>query len=285
MYDENVLAVRKLLPFLKNCTLSDVALCLVALEEDGETLNTIEIVEGNTFNLKLLKKGDSYNINEARMKDRMESLLKGKSITHYIREELCGEPILSKSVPIMGRDNKLAGFLVYSESVKERLKAEKSSEDLNLNLKQAESGATEIATGALDLAGLLSNIKDFSKLVEENVSQAKSLVENINSNASKSKILALNASIEAARSGEAGKGFAVVADEMGKLAKSSGDSSKIIENTLTRMFDLLNKIMSGIEKSNDVAGYQAAAIEEITATLENITEVSEQLVSLIKVNK
>jgi hypothetical protein len=285
MYDENVLAVRKLLPFLKNCTLSDVALCLVGREEDGETFTTIEIVEGNTFNLKLLKKGDSYNINEARMKNRMESLLKGESVTSYIREELCGEPILSKNVPIMGMDNKLAGFLVYSESVKERLKAEKSTEDLNLNLKQAESGTAEIATGALNLAGLLSSIKDFSKLVEENVSQAKYLVENINSNASKSKILALNAAIEAARSGEAGKGFAVVADEMGKLAKSSGDSSKIIENTLTKMFNLLNEIMSGIEKSNDVAGYQAAAIEEITATLENITEVSEQLVGLIKVNK
>lgn len=286
MYDEKVLLIKQLLPFIKECSLTDIALVLAGLEEDGVTVTNIEKIDGNTFSIPFIKRGETYNIHDSTfMAEIMKSFLRGESKTEFYPEEICGEPIVTKFIPIIAEREKFVGFLTYSESVRERLRAEKSSEDLNVNLKQTESGAMDIAEGAMNLAGLLNNIQQISHFVEENVSQAKGLVGNINTNASRSNILALNASIEAARVGDAGRGFAVVANEMGKLAKSSGESSKVIDTTLAKMFDALNEITKQVKSANDIASTQAAAIEEITATLENITESSDKLVKLIEVKK
>lgn len=285
MYDEKILLIKQLLPLIKECTLTDISLGLTGLEENESTLSNIEILDGNTFSLPFLNKGESYSINDSFMAEMIQSLIKGESMTTFFAEEICGEPILTKFIPVKGELGRFIGYLSYSESVRERLKAEKSSEDLSQNLNQAESVVIEIANATMNLSGLLNRIQEFLCSVEEYASLAKGLVGNINSNASRSNILALNASIEAARAGEAGRGFAVVAKEMGKLAKSSGESSKVIEATLTKIFDSLNEVTKQIKSACDIANSQATASKEITATLNNITESSDRLARLIKVDK
>lgn len=210
---------------------------------------------------------------------------KGESITTFFSEEKLGEPVMTKFIPVMENNNIIIGFITYSESVKERLIAEKSSESLSESLKQSEVGVAEIADGVSNLATLLNSINIQSLTLKEHVSSSKGMISAINANASKSNMLALNAAIEAARAGETGRGFAVVAKEMGSLANSSGETSKNVEITLSKMYASLDEITKRIENANNVANFQAAAVEEITAMLENVTDTSADLVRLITVNK
>lgn len=286
MYDEKVLRIKELLPFIQECTLSDIALGLIAITEDGKTLDSLATLNGKTFELPLIKPGVFGTLDDDT--DEM-AIFRGayqakKPTVVYMPEEMCGEPILAKFIPIFGASKKVVGFMTYSESVREKLGTEKSTDELMNNLQQTGMGILEIAEGATDLASMLSEIQNISINVENNVSEATGLIGAIHGNASRSNILALNAAIEAARAGEAGKGFAVVADEMGKLAKLSGDSAKKIKDSLTGMFNSLKEITKQVNDANDVASSQAASVEEITATLQNITESSEKLASLIKLD-
>ena len=66
-------------------------------------------------------------------------------------------------------------------------------------------------------------------------------------------LLALNASIEAARAGEAGKGFAVVADEISKLADSSTEAAKQIQEVSQTVIDAVNGLAKESEHMMEFA--------------------------------
>lgn len=204
----------------------------------------------------------------------------GIAIDHTISKEVYGVPVKGRIAPILGEDGNVEGIItcLYENSEQERVK--NSSENLKESLEQTQVGIDDIANGAQSLASLLNNIQTVSQKVGTKVGEASAVVNSIRNNASRSNILALNASIEAARAGEAGRGFAVVANEMGKLAQMSGESAKKINDTLTEMFESLREVTEQVEGANDVASVQAAAVEEITATLSNITNAAEALAAL-----
>lgn len=286
-YDERVDWIKKLMPFMQECSLTDVALGLNAVLGDEEGFEMIALLDGKTFSLPTLKIGErTFFTNDTKPDDIAFRVVKEKkTIQVFLPEELCGEPIISKFVPIIGDSGKTVGLFSYSESVRDRLHAEVSSGDLHDNLTQTGKGVEEIADGAMNLAELLNKIQNFSHTVEDNISEANALVGAIQGNASRSNILALNAAIEAARAGDSGRGFAVVAEEMGKLAKSSGETATNIKDTLTNMFAVLENITKQVQGANDIATTQAASIEEITATLENIEKTSSKLAEMVKVQK
>jgi len=64
-------------------------------------------------------------------------------------------------------------------------------------------------------------------------------------------LLSMNAAIEAAHAGESGKGFAVVADEIRKLAESSSDSVKTIDNAIR---EIRKGVDDTVENTNETAG-------------------------------
>lgn len=77
--------------------------------------------------------------------------------------------------------------------------------------------------------------------------------------ADQTNLLALNASIEAARAGEHGRGFAVVADEVRKLAVQT-------QNSLSKIEETINVMVSGIIDASRAMERNAAQIEKLTAT-------------------
>ena len=186
-------------------------------------------------------------------------------------------------MPIFNETGKVIAGFGISLLLTDKINLSNATSSLDENLTQTDRAVSEIANGAQDLAESIKEITDISENVSEKINAAATLIKDIQSNASRSNILALNASIEAARAGEAGRGFAVVANEMGKLATMSGDTSKDIQETLSGIFDAMKNINSLVVGANEVATNQAATVEEITATLNSITEDARQLRQLVNV--
>lgn len=95
----------------------------------------------------------------------------------------------------------------------------------------------------------------------------------------------MNPAIEAARAGEQGRGFAVVAEEMRKLAAESKKSAKMVNQILTDMRDAIDTMITEISQVSSISENQAAATEEITAAIQEVSADSQTLVNLAKIEQ
>ncbi|EEP56021.1 methyl-accepting chemotaxis protein [Clostridium butyricum] len=98
-------------------------------------------------------------------------------------------------------------------------------------------------------------------------------ISNINEIAKQTKLLALNASIEASRAGEAGRGFSVVASEVEKLALSSSEATKEIEN-------LVRITLKTVEEGKSIVDNTQTSFMDIV----NITNKAGDLVTNISIS-
>ncbi len=103
------------------------------------------------------------------------------------------------------------------------------------------------------------------------------MIKVITSIAQQTNLLALNATIEAARAGEAGKGFAVVANEVKELAKQTASATEDISQKIEAIqgdtrgaVEAIGQITTIISQINDIQGTIASAVEEQTATTNEI---------------
>jgi hypothetical protein len=137
---------------------------------------------------------------------------------------------------------------------------------------------------------LLANLLEMYKKFNGDIKEVKDILTFINDIAKRTNLLSLNASIEAARAGESGKGFAVVASEVKKLADQTTNYVKNIEKSLDLILkssseisdridgvdELTNKVVTSNSIISDMIASQSAAIEEITATMESLGQISSQ---------
>ena len=151
------------------------------------------------------------------------------------------------------------------------------AEQMTASIKEIARNAHEaarVATSAVRVAEVTSGT--ISKLGESSIEIGK-VIKVITSIAEQTNLLALNATIEAARAGEAGKGFAVVANEVKELAKETAKATEDISHKIdaiqgdtTEAVKAIKEIRTIIGQVNDISMTIASAVEEQTATTNEI---------------
>ena len=167
-----------------------------------------------------------------------------------------------------------------------------AAHQVDQNLQSVSTGAREMATTIQSIASNAHQAATVASTAVKTAQAANATVAKlgdssaeigevmkvITSIAQQTNLLALNATIEAARAGEAGKGFAVVANEVKELAKQTAKATEDISRKITAIqtdskgaVESIGTITGVISQINDISGTIATAVEEQSATTNEMT--------------
>ena len=163
------------------------------------------------------------------------------------------------------------------------------------NTEEMVASVKEISKSSSEAAGISKDA--MKKANETNVTitqlgeasqEIGNVIKVISSIAQQTNLLALNATIEAARAGDAGKGFAVVANEVKELAKQTAKATEDITNKIGAIQEsskgavgAIGGISKVIEQINGISMTIAAAVEEQTATTNEVSRVMRESSSAV----
>ena len=182
-----------------------------------------------------------------------------------------------------------------------------ATEQATANIQMIVAGTEEMTSTIQEIAGNMAKgsettnhavekAQEVSTKVDElgkAASQINKVTETIADISEQTNLLALNATIEAARAGEAGKGFAVVAGEIKALAQQTAEATTEISDRISSVQTTTDESVKAIEiivkvinDINEIVTTVAAAIEEQSATTQEIsTNVSQAALGIQEVNE
>ena len=152
-----------------------------------------------------------------------------------------------------------------------------ATEEVSSSIKEISRSAAEAAEVASSAARLAGTTTATVTKLRESSAEIGNVIKVITSIAEQTNLLALNATIEAAHAGEAGKGFAVVANEVKELAKESAKATEdigikvqAIQQDAKGAVEAIDEMNLVIARINDIQNSIASAVEEQTATTNEI---------------
>lgn len=142
--------------------------------------------------------------------------------------------------------------------------------NISATMEEMAASATEVNDAQTALNQEILNVNSLTQQINE-------VIEFIKEIADETKLLGLNAAIEAARAGDAGLGFGVVAQEIRKLSSDSKQTVNKIKDFTFSITESVGKTVKMGEMNSYTTQQQAAAIEEVSASLMEIADLTETL--------
>ena len=246
-------------------------------EGEGDVTQRLEVA-GQFGNDELGEVSRFFNL----FMDKLQEILRGV-VAHSNRLREASQELLDASHQITATSGETA---VQAKSVSHL------AGQVSQNLQSLSCGAGEMTSTIQSIA---ANANEAAKVASTAVNTAQAanatvaklgrssaeigvVIKVITSIAQQTNLLALNATIEAARAGEAGKGFAVVANEVKELAKQTAKATEDIGSKIGTIqadtkgaIEAIGTIGGVINQINDISATIAAAVEEQSATTNEMT--------------
>lgn len=207
----------------------------------------------------------------------------GQKIAAEIPKEAYGFPFKGTVTPIKNNKGEIIGTINLGIDLSTQVELMQIAQQLAASFEQISSSTQELAAGAQELSSSQQELLLISQKTQDNLKQTDQILDLIKNVAAQTKLLGLNAAIEAARAGEAGRGFHVVAEEIRKLSDRTAQSVKDINEILNRINVQVLQVAEYVNKTQQISDSQAAASQEISASVEENTAVAEHLVSVAQI--
>ena len=157
-------------------------------------------------------------------------------------------------------------------------------EVLNTEVGSCENAIMENRSSLADMSTQMATVQQtmdatnqvFS-ILEQQMTQISSVIEELNKISSSTNMLALNASIEAARAGTAGAGFAVVASKVQELAVDSNGCSRRVEEVLGAMQEQILETTAQLQESTRAIQDSLESLDTVQGDFDGLTERFERL--------
>lgn len=209
-----------------------------------------------------------------------------KTLRVIVPKELLGTPFKAITIPLFDENKQIIGAAGVGWSLDSKVKIyEQLSnvvDSLASSIEQISTGINDITTNAQNIASSQEEMVSSAQVTRKNVDETSKITDFIRNIANQTNLLGLNAAIEASRAGQEGRGFQVVAGEIRKLAVNSKNAVTQIEQGLNGMQSSINFIMNMIEKNTSTTQSQAAASEEISASIQELRALSDVLLQVTK---
>ncbi|MGI6434368.1 MAG: methyl-accepting chemotaxis protein [Syntrophomonadaceae bacterium] len=207
-----------------------------------------------------------------------EAIRKQQVIAKQVDASVYGEALQAISIPLFDPDDKdLVGTLTLftSRTIAEQLQG--LAANISASTQEIASVMEEVAASAGEISTNEGHLSERVREVAAVSTQIGEIIEFIKVVADQTKMLGLNAAIEAARAGEHGRGFGVVADEIRKLSDQSKQTAEQIRKLLMETDSNIKAVQDASEGTLKQSQEQAAATEEVTASVMEMANIAEKL--------
>lgn len=188
-----------------------------------------------------------------------------------------GIPYIAMAYPITTENGQVVGGFVILESTAEQDSLNEMANQLTDNISNLASTTEEISAQTQEIAAVTNRLADAAQQSQTRVKETDQVISLIKHIAGQNNLLGLNAAIEAARVGDAGRGFGVVADEIRKLAFTTTESIKKIEQIVNIIQKDSTSNYQQLTQVKEVVSQVADAIAQVAGSVEQAGAMSQQL--------